>query len=300
MDHDKEKPKKKRGRKTKKDKPTISKTGSDEEVKVEDIDGYDSSFSIKTVQSGAMRIFFMSLKKYCEIITLNITSEGITIIEIVDPVLIHSNLYHQNFEEYTVDKDIKLHINLETFYNIIRYVKNDYLTFQKNKSEKFWSFIVYNDDNKTRNKYDINLIGREYIKPEISAILFNFEFTFPCKDFKDLFKKTKNLQSDKLTVEFIDEGTTLSALFICKNSEVTSETKIITKHTGNTDGTLFSGIFPYKKIALCTHFSDLCNTISLYAKDDYPLIIKYTVANLGNIKFCFAPIEIEKVFTIMN
>ena len=102
------------------------------------------------------------------------------------------------------------------------------------------------------------------------------------------------------TVEVIDEGTTLSALFICKNSEVTSETKIITKHTGNTDGTLFSGIFPYKKIALCTHFSDLCNTISLYAKDDYPLIIKYTVANLGNIKFCFAPIEIEKVFTIMN
>ena len=118
MDHDKEKPKKKRGRKTKKDKPTISKTGSDEEVKVEDIDGYDSSFSIKTVQSGAMRIFFMSLKKYCEIITLNITSEGITIIEIVDPVLIHSSLYQVNFEEYTVDKDIQLHINLETFYNI--------------------------------------------------------------------------------------------------------------------------------------------------------------------------------------
>ena len=102
MDHDKEKPKKKRGRKTKKDKPTISKTGSDEEVKVEDIDGYDSSFSIKTVQSGAMSNFFMSLKKYCEIITLNITSEGITIVEpspsFGGPVLIHSSLYHQNFE----------------------------------------------------------------------------------------------------------------------------------------------------------------------------------------------------------
>ena len=144
MEHEqnKEKPKKKRGRKPKKDKPPVSKIESDGEVTEEEINGYDSSFSIKTIQSAAMRIFFMSLKKYCDIITLNITSEKITIVEVVNPVLIHSSLYLVNFEEYTVDKDIQLHINLETFCNIIRHVKNnECLTFQKNKSEKFWSFI---------------------------------------------------------------------------------------------------------------------------------------------------------------
>ena len=303
MDHEqnKDKPKKKRGRKPKKDKPPVSKIESDEEVKEEvkedEINGYDSSFSIKTIQSAAMRIFFMSLKKYCDIITLNITSEKITIVEVVNPVLIHSSLYQVNFEEYTVDKDIQLHINLETFYNIIRYVKNnDYLTFQKNKSEKFWSFIAYNEDNKKRNKYDINLIDRKYVKPEIPPAEFNYEFTFPCENFKDLFKRTKHLQSDKLTVEVM--GTT-PIRFICKNSEVMSETKISADCNGSSTD-LFSEDLPYKEMALCIHFSDLCNSISLYVKDDYPLIIKYTVASLGNIKFCFAPIEIENVFTMMN
>ena len=32
-----------------------------------------------------------------------------------------------------------------------------------------------------------------------------------------------------------------------------------------------------------------CNSIEIYLKNDYPLIIKYTVASLGEIKLCLAP-----------
>ena len=35
--------------------------------------------------------------------------------------------------------------------------------------------------------------------------------------------------------------------------------------------------------------SNLCNTIELFLKNDYPLIIKYSVASLGEIKLCLAP-----------
>ncbi len=296
MDQNQEQPKKKRGRKPKKEKPDLSKT-EPEEIKEEELDGYNSSFSIKTVQSAALRLFFMSLKKYCDMITLNITKERITIGEIVNPVLIYSNLFCCKFEDYMVDEDIKLHIHLETFYNIVRYVtNNDIVTFQKNKSEKFWSFIIYNEDNQKRNKYDINLIRREYNKPEIPSPTFNYEFTFPCENLKDLFKRTKHLQSDTLTVEVNDK----SIKFICKNSEVTSETNFGAAFCWDGDSNLVSGDFPYKEMALCTHFSDLCNIIYLYIKDDYPLIIKYDVANLGYIRFCFAPVEIDEVISMMN
>ena len=35
--------------------------------------------------------------------------------------------------------------------------------------------------------------------------------------------------------------------------------------------------------------TNLCNSIQIFLKNDYPLIIKYTVASLGEIKLCLAP-----------
>ena len=42
-------------------------------------------------------------------------------------------------------------------------------------------------------------------------------------------------------------------------------------------------------LILFTKCTNLCNQINLYIKNDYPLIIKYTVASLGTIKLCLAP-----------
>ncbi len=35
--------------------------------------------------------------------------------------------------------------------------------------------------------------------------------------------------------------------------------------------------------------TNLCQNIEIYLKNDYPIIIKYSVANLGEVKFCLAP-----------
>jgi len=40
---------------------------------------------------------------------------------------------------------------------------------------------------------------------------------------------------------------------------------------------------------LFTKSTNLSNSIELYLKTDYPLILKYSVANLGEIRFCLAP-----------
>ena len=39
--------------------------------------------------------------------------------------------------------------------------------------------------------------------------------------------------------------------------------------------------------------TNLCNSIELFLKNDYPLIIKYAVASLGEIKLCLAPLPSE-------
>ena len=44
-----------------------------------------------------------------------------------------------------------------------------------------------------------------------------------------------------------------------------------------------------KYLLLFTKCTNMCNQIHMYIKNDYPLVIKYAVANLGDIKLCLAP-----------
>jgi proliferating cell nuclear antigen len=52
---------------------------------------------------------------------------------------------------------------------------------------------------------------------------------------------------------------------------------------------IVQGVFALKHLVLFGKCTNLCNSIELYLKNDYPLIIKYSVASLGEIKLCLAP-----------
>jgi proliferating cell nuclear antigen len=51
------------------------------------------------------------------------------------------------------------------------------------------------------------------------------------------------------------------------------------------------GIFQLKHLVLFTKCTSLCPSIEMYLKNDYPIILKYTVANLGEVKLVLAPIK---------
>jgi len=44
-----------------------------------------------------------------------------------------------------------------------------------------------------------------------------------------------------------------------------------------------------KHLVLFTKCTSLCSDISLYLKNDYPIIVEYNVAGLGEIKLALAP-----------
>ena len=281
---------KKRGRKPKKENQP-REDNENNEVK-EEVEGSDSSFTIKTVQTEAFRNFLLALQNYSEIITLKISDRGIVSLELLDAVLIHSRLSNENFEEFTIDKVILLHINLKSFGEIIKHIKNDdIITLKKNKVDQHWSIIINNYDTNKQEKYDFNLIKREdYIGDNviIPPAEFNYELSLSNEDYGDLIKKTKHIQPEKMTIQASNDSIT----FICKNSELSCEIKYgnIDLYISNTD-IIISGEFPYNEMASCTVFSKLCSSVRLYIKNDYPLIMHYNVASLGDIKICIAPLS---------
>lgn len=49
------------------------------------------------------------------------------------------------------------------------------------------------------------------------------------------------------------------------------------------------GRFSLKYLSLFCKAANLSNTIELFLRESYPLILKYNVASLGELKFCVAP-----------
>ena len=54
--------------------------------------------------------------------------------------------------------------------------------------------------------------------------------------------------------------------------------------------TIIQGEFSLKNLGYFIKCTNLCNNIEMYLENDLPLIVKYSVASLGDIKLCLAPL----------
>jgi proliferating cell nuclear antigen len=105
-----------------------------------------------------------------------------------------------------------------------------------------------------------------------------------------------NVLGEKM--EITSSGTNL--IFRCVGDFAEQETVIsenngtsnmkVHKSAGNT-AEIVQGIFQLKHLVLFTKCTSLCPSIELYLKNDYPLILRYTVANLGEIRLVLAPMK---------
>ena len=112
----------------------------------------------------------------------------------------------------------------------------------------------------------------------------------PSGDFQKICRDMYNL-SDELEIKSI--GSQL--IFSCKGQFAEQETSIGTSTNGlnfiqNEDSVkIIQGVYALKYLVLFSKCTNLCNSVELYLKNDFPLIIKYNIASLGEIKLCLAP-----------
>ena len=58
----------------------------------------------------------------------------------------------------------------------------------------------------------------------------------------------------------------------------------------NDASTVIQGEFSLKNLGYFIKCTNLCNSIEMFLENDLPLIVKYSVASLGTIKLCLAPL----------
>lgn len=248
---------------------------------------------LKTVQSTAFKTLIEALKELLIDTCVEFDETGMKIVSMDTShiVLVHLKLEASKFESYYCKSKIIVGINTLNFHKLIKTINsNDTLTlFMEANNTNFLGIKIENGEKNTKTTYKLNLLDLDNPKISIDPAEFNSVITLPSGDFQKICRDMKNI-ADFVEVKNINN----QLIFTCKGDYCYQETIISDNENGNTINNknineIVQGIFNLKYLVLFTKCTNLCNTVEMYLKNDYPLIIKYDVASLGSIKLCLAP-----------
>ena len=254
---------------------------------------------LRTVQSSAFRVLIEALKEILTDTNLEFDTENIKVIA-MDPshtVLVHLKLDSDKFEKYHCPNKLLLGINTINLFKLIKALQNnDILTLfvEKNNTNQL-GIRMENGEANQITQYKMNLMDLNQEDINIPPIQFDSVITLPSSNFQKICRDMFNL-SDNIEITTYGQQIT----FKCKGDIADQETTIgksntsgLDFETNNNNNEIIQGIFSLKYLVLFTKCTNLSGAIELYLKNDYPLIIRYQVANLGEVKLCLAPINIH-------
>jgi proliferating cell nuclear antigen len=151
--------------------------------------------------------------------------------------------------------------------------------------------ILESAERKEKKTFKLNLMDIEEETYDITPIPFPYSITLPSQDFHK-YCKDMAASTDKIEIK-----ATSNKLFFSGKGEIGN----IEFEVGETNGGLsivsttlnsneiVQGLFELKFLLIFTKCSNLCNQVTLFLKNDYPIIVTYQIAAIGEIKLVLSP-----------
>ena len=207
-------------------------------------------------------------------------------------ILIHCKLDADQFEHYEYNykhPKLTIGINLNNFLKCIKCMTNfDTMTW-KIDDEDINKLIMILESEKEIKTFKMNLMDLEDANYEIEPVKFPYSIILPTQDFQNYCKNMMSV-TDKIDIKSTSDNLFLSGKgelgvidFQLTASNVSSGLTIV-KNTDNVNE-IVQGTFELKYLIIFTRCSSLCSHVNLFLKNNYPLIVQYSVAKLGQIKF---------------
>jgi proliferating cell nuclear antigen PCNA len=230
-------------------------------------------------------------------------------ISAIDPtktVLINVKLEGEHFNKFLCKKKkICIGINLGRFYKVIKTLnKSDILSLSVDHENKNYLEIkIDSPDEKKNSVFNFKLLDLDEDKTKIPEITFDAVITMESQEFNRLCREMHNI-ADYVEIKCLQD----KIIFTCKGDFTDRKTTYRTSSSADEDETILvsishastekkdapqivQGIFELKNLVLFSKCASLCNEIEIFIKNDFPLVIKYTVATLGRILLCLTPIK---------
>lgn len=259
--------------------------------------------TIKTVQIAPFRILMTALKDILLDTNIVFTKEGIKIINMdkTHTILVHLNLKAENFEFYQCNYDkIIIAVNMLHLFKLINSIDNDdTLTIYIEKDDYNDGVVselglkFENGDIKQSKIQKLKLIEPEEEQMDLPDIKYSSVINMPSSDFQKIVRDLANI-SEKLEIKSVGD----ELIFKCcgqyakaeiRRSETSGTNSMQFLQKQNPDD-IIQGEFSLKNLVYFIKCTNLCSQIEIFLKNNKPLIVKYNVASLGEIKLCLAPL----------
>ena len=256
---------------------------------------------IKTVQIAPFRTLMTALKDILLETNITFQQDGIRIINMdkSHTILAHLHLEASKFEHYFCKyPKIVIGVNMFHLFKLINSIdNNDTLTIYIKEEDYCDGIVNYlgltfeNGDIKQCKTQMLRLIEPDDEELEVPSVKFSSVINLPSTDFQKIIRDLSAL-SDRLEIKCVGDELMFSlvgpfASVQIRRSECDGNLEYIQKQDSTK---VIQGEFPLKYLSYFIKCTNLCNSIELMLENDLPLVVKYNVASLGEIKLCLAPL----------
>ena len=282
--------------KTKKTKtPSATTTSTSTTNPIENIDTDDYFVYLKTIKASAIRTLSEVLKEVLTDVNMHFDENGLKVMtmDIKKVAFIHLKLDADKFDYYNCPEPKIVSVNMMSFHKLLKTIHNsDIITiFVSKEDDAKMGIKVENSEKKIMSISKLKLLDLDVDNLSIPNIKFENVYRMQCVDFQ---KHCRDLSSISTLVKIYTSENgdtfTLEADGDFATQEITiGEIKELNQKN------ILIGTYDVKYLNLFCKSSGLCPSVEIYLKYNIPIILVYSVADLGSIKFGLAPDVSQKL-----
>jgi proliferating cell nuclear antigen len=250
---------------------------------------------LKTVQTNAIKVLVEALKEILTDANIEFSDTGMKIVAMdsTRTILVHLKLDKDKFDKYVCTKKLIVGISMLNLFKLIKTITNDdtLSLYLDENNINVMGIVIENSEKNRKTEYELNLMDLDEEHIEIPPQEFDSIITMPSTDFQKICRDMSNLSD---TIEIKSVGSQL--MFSCKGDFAKQSTTLgetvdginyIKKNSEASD--IIQGYYNLKHLVLFTKCTNLCNSLEIYMKNNFPLVINFAVGNLGKLKLALAP-----------
>ncbi len=255
--------------------------------------------TVKTVQIQPIRNMITAIKDILTDATITFTKEGMKIINFdkTHTILVNVVLHANKFEKYRCDPDkIIICANTLHLFKVISTMSNDdTLSMYIEKADYHDGIVSHlglqydNGDIKQCYSQKLRLIEPDPEELSVPDVEYSTVIHLPSADFQKIIRDLNGI-SDRIEIKSVGN----ELIFSCEGNFASSRI-FRSESEGNMNfckkpnaSVVIQGEFSLKSLSHFIKCTPLCSHLEMYIGNDLPLIIKYDVASLGEIKLCLA------------
>lgn len=242
---------------------------------------------LRTIQATALKAIFEVLKDIINDVNVYFDSHGVHILTLdtARVTLVHMTLGADNFEEYDCPVQITTGLNMTNVYKLLKSISGaDILTMDVTDRD-YMNINIENATKKSFTNFKLKLLDINEDMLDLPDVNMNTVTTIPSVDLQRIARDMGNLSSE-IDIWRYENKMEVSCLGDFANQQTVIE---FPEDIGNCRT---GGTFSLKYINLFTKATNMCSSVQLMQDSnntDMPIVFRYTIANLGDIKFYLAP-----------